>query len=81
MYIRVICKHCGNEIGLFDREYLTPNRKKYLKCDHCGNFEYKRRKEVAEYNKIKSENWKKEYSLVQWLGVHQGFEFIKEMIK
>lgn len=65
MNIQVICKHCSKEIGLFDREYLTPRRKKYLKCDHCGNFEYKRRKEVAEYNEIKNENWKKEYSLVQ----------------
>ena len=81
MNIRVICKYCGKEIGLFDKEYLTPRRKKYLKCNHCGNFEYKRKQKVAEYNKIKNENWKKEYDLKQWLGVNQGFEFIKEMIK
>ena len=31
MNIRVICKHCGNEIGLFDKEYLTLKRKNYLK--------------------------------------------------
>ena len=28
MNIRVICKHCGNEIGLFDKEYLTIKKKK-----------------------------------------------------
>ena len=33
MDIRIICKHCDNEIGLFDKEYLTPHRKKYIKCD------------------------------------------------
>ena len=81
MNIRVICKYCGKEIGLFDKEYSTPRRKKYLKCNHCGNFEYKRKQEVAEYNKIKNENWKKEYYLKRWLGVNQGFEFIKETIK
>ena len=78
MDIRVICKHCGKEIGLFDKEYLTPRTKKYVKCNHCGNFEYRRRQEVAKYNKVKNEDWKKEYSLEQWLGVHQGFEFKKE---
>ena len=81
MNIRVIGKHCGKEIGLFDKEYLTLRRKNYLKCNHCGNFEYKRKQEVAEYNKIKNENWKREYDLKQWLGVNQGFEFIKETIK
>lgn len=81
MNIRVICKHCGKEIGLFDKEYLTSRRKKYIECDCCGNSEYTRRQDVAEYNKIKDENWKKEYNLKQWLGRNQGFEFIKEMIK
>ena len=78
MDIRIICKHCGNEIGLFDAEYIAPKRKKYLKCTRCGNSEKTRREKVSTYNKINDINWKRTYSLDTFLGVHLGFDFRRE---
>ena len=80
MNIRIICKHCGNEIGLYDADYITPRKKKYLKCNHCGNSEQTRRQKVSKYNKINNADWKKIYSLNTFLGVHLGFDFKKEVI-
>lgn len=78
MYIKVICKRCNKDLGLYEQGYLTAKRKKYTKCDRCGNSEQIRREEVSRYNKIKDDEWKRQYSLEIWLGRHQGFEFIKE---
>lgn len=78
--IRIVCKHCNNEIGLFDKEYITPIRKKYTKCTHCGNSEHERRRRVAIYNKqLANVTWEENYSSKDFFGVHEGFYFIKEV--
>lgn len=78
MDIRIICRHCGNEIGLYSTEDITSAKKKYIKCNRCGNSERIRREKVSKYNKIESEDWKKIYSLDTFLGIHLGFDFKKE---
>ena len=75
MNILVICKHCKNEIGLFDNNYITQKFKKNCKCNHCGNSEKTRLKRKTEYNKIKD---RAEFCLEKYLGVNKGFEYRKE---
>lgn len=77
--IRIVCKHCNNEIGLFDKEYVTPLRKRYAKCTHCGNSEHERKRLVAELKKFKNVVWGEGYSSKDFFGVHEGFYFIKEV--
>lgn len=77
MNIRVVCRHCNNEIGLFDKEYAK-SLKKYVKCTCCGNSVCERKARVATLKKLKNIVWKEGYSQESFFGVHEGFDFIQE---
>lgn len=76
MLIKITCNNCG-DISIFDKEYMTPKRKKCFDCYMCrnNNKEYTDRKRfLKNYDSAES------VDLNKYFGRHKGFTFenIKE---
>ena len=76
MLVKITCNNCG-DISIFDKEYMTPKRKKCFDCYMCrnNNKEHNDRKRFLEnYDSAES------VDLNKYFGRHKGFIFenIKE---
>lgn len=73
MLIKVTCLNCG-DIAVFDKEYLTPKKKRCFDCYICrnNNKEYKDKKNFLKNNK---NNIYDGFDFNKYYGRHKGFIF------
>ena len=72
MLIKITCNNCG-DISIFDKEYMTPKRKKCFDCYMCRN----NNKELTDREKFlkKNESACENLNLNKYFGRHKGFIF------
>lgn len=78
MLVKVTCNNCG-DVAVFEKDYLTTNRKKCFDCYICrnSNKEHNDRKKFLKNNNDKVYD---NFDVNKYFGRHKGFTFenIKE---
>lgn len=73
MLIKITCNNCG-DVAVFEKDYMTSNRKKCFDCYVCrnNNKEYRERKKFLENNR---NNFCENLDTDKYFGRHKGFVF------